>query len=31
MYEYENNKQDLERIRISVEAMSDVADEYTGE
>lgn len=29
--EYENNKQDLEQIRISVEAMSDVADEYTGE
>lgn len=27
--EYENNKQDLERIRISVEAMSEVAEQYT--
>lgn len=26
--EYENNKQDLERIRISVEAMSEVAEQY---
>lgn len=29
--EYENNKQDLERIRISVEAMSEIAEQYTNE
>lgn len=29
--EYENNKQDLERIRITVEAMSDVAEQYAEE
>lgn len=29
--EYENNKQDLERIRITVEAMSEVAEQYAEE
>lgn len=29
--EYEDNKQDLERIRISVEAMSEVAERYVNE
>lgn len=29
--EYENNKQDLERIRISVETMSEVAEQYAEE
>lgn len=29
--EYESNKQDLERIRISVEAMSEVAEQYAEE
>lgn len=29
--EYENNKQDLERIRITVDAMSEVVEQYTKE
>lgn len=29
--EYEDNKQDMERIRISVEAMSEVAEECANE
>lgn len=29
--EYENNKQDLKRIRISVEAMSEIAEQYANE